>query len=278
MINRKIVSLRLNMGEFGNQRTYIPPLIFQADESRFATMSSGRCDGQDRYSMKIAVLSDHATIPTLASQFAAGYDLYSAYDYDVLPLSRQLCKTDIAVIVPTFTYGRIAPKSGLALHHGIDVFAGVIDEDYRGNVGVLLYNTSLWDTFRVRRGMAIAQLICECVKQPCIRVIDASQLSDRTELNMRMDAAWGSGISADRDREETPVSRYLIRDSTEFNAIENRWNQPTTSRWRHPETGEYVGVRGPQGSTFLRRRLFRGNDIDSSNDDRHDVSSNDSSD
>ena len=55
-------------------------------------------------------------------------------------LGKNLCKTDIQIEVPKGTYGRVAPRSGLAHKHFIDVGAGVIDEDYRGNVGVILFN------------------------------------------------------------------------------------------------------------------------------------------
>ena len=47
--------------------------------------------------------------------------------------------------VPHGTYGRVAPRSGLAAKHFIDTGAGVIDEDYRGNVMVLLFNHSNTD-------------------------------------------------------------------------------------------------------------------------------------
>ena len=49
-------------------------------------------------------------------------------------------KTGIAIHTPPGTYGRVAPRSGLAVNHFIDVGAGVIDEDYRGEVRVLLFN------------------------------------------------------------------------------------------------------------------------------------------
>ena len=49
-------------------------------------------------------------------------------------------KTDIQIALPSGCYGRVAPRSGLAAKHFIDVGAGVIDEDYRGNVGVVLFN------------------------------------------------------------------------------------------------------------------------------------------
>lgn len=50
--------------------------------------------------------------------------------------------TDLSIAVPLGTYGRVAPRSGLAVKHFIDVGAGVIDADYRGPVGVVLFNFS----------------------------------------------------------------------------------------------------------------------------------------
>ncbi|XP_055307202.1 deoxyuridine 5'-triphosphate nucleotidohydrolase-like [Sitodiplosis mosellana] len=69
-------------------------------------------------------------------------------------------KTDIQIEVPYGTYGRVASRSGLALKNFIDVGAGVIDQDYRGNVGVILFNHSN-ENFDVKKGDRIAQLICE---------------------------------------------------------------------------------------------------------------------
>ena len=61
---------------------------------------------------------------------AAGYDLYSAYDYDIPAHGKIVAKTDIQVGVPDGTYGRIAPRSGLAAKNFIDIGAGVVDHDY----------------------------------------------------------------------------------------------------------------------------------------------------
>lgn len=70
--------------------------------------------------------------------------------------------TDISIAVPANTYGRVAPRSGLASKHSIDVGAGVIDADYRGPVKVLLFNLSEVD-FEVKVGERVAQLIIERV-------------------------------------------------------------------------------------------------------------------
>ena len=64
--------------------------------------------------------------------------------------------------MPAGTYGRVAPRSGLASKHGIDVGAGVIDADYRGPVKVLLFNLSGTE-FAVNAGDRVAQLIIERV-------------------------------------------------------------------------------------------------------------------
>jgi len=96
--------------------------------------------------LQVAKLGDNATIPTQGSDLAAGYDLYSAYDYQIKPKNKCLIKTDIQICPPRGTYGRIAPRSSLALHH-LDVGAGVIDEDYRGNICVILFNHSNQDFY-----------------------------------------------------------------------------------------------------------------------------------
>lgn len=73
--------------------------------------------------------------------------------------------TDLQIEVPEGCYGRIAPRSKLAYKHGIHVGAGVIDSDYRGNVGILLLNSGSQDFF-VNEGDRIAQLICEKIETP----------------------------------------------------------------------------------------------------------------
>jgi dUTP pyrophosphatase len=75
--------------------------------------------------------------------------------------------TDLQIHVPEGFYGRIAPRSGLALHHHIDIGAGVIDENYRGNVAVILFNHSD-KLFVINRGDRVAQLICEKVYYPVL--------------------------------------------------------------------------------------------------------------
>jgi dUTP pyrophosphatase len=111
--------------------------------------------------ISIQKLSKNAVLPTQNSVYDAGYDLYAAEYGSTPPLSRLLVKTDIAVAIPEGFYGRVAPRSGLAYKNGIDVLAGVIDATYRGNIGVILYNTSKETHFEFKAGDRIAQLIIE---------------------------------------------------------------------------------------------------------------------
>ncbi|KIR41183.1 deoxyuridine 5'-triphosphate nucleotidohydrolase [Cryptococcus deuterogattii 99/473] len=87
-------------------------------------------------------LSSSATIPTRGSPLSAGYDLYSAEETVVPARGKALIDSGLSIAVPEGTYGRVAPRSGLASKHSIDTGAGVIDADYRGPVKVLLFNYS----------------------------------------------------------------------------------------------------------------------------------------
>ncbi|MBN3296330.1 DUT protein, partial [Amia calva] len=127
--------------------------------------------------LRFAKLSENATPPTKGSSKAAGYDLYSAYDYTIPAMDKAIVKTDIQIAVPSGCYGRVAPRSGLAAKHFIDVGAGVVDEDYRGNVGVVLFNFSK-ETFEVKKGDRVAQLICERISYP---ELEQHETLDETE-------------------------------------------------------------------------------------------------
>jgi dUTP pyrophosphatase len=111
--------------------------------------------------INIKKLSENATIPTRGTGFAAGYDLYAAEDTVICCGGRKLVKTNISMEITPGYYGRIAPRSGLAYKNGIDILAGVIDSDYRGDIGVILYNTDKNLEFTVKKGDRIAQIIFE---------------------------------------------------------------------------------------------------------------------
>lgn len=103
---------------------------------------------------------EESFIPIKNSNGEAGYDLFTIESYSLSPLERKCFKTGISVAMPIGIYGRVAPRSGLALKKGIDVMAGVIDPTYRGEIGVVLINLS--DTnAEIKKGDRIAQIIFE---------------------------------------------------------------------------------------------------------------------
>ena len=128
--------------------------------------------------LSIKLLTEHATIPTRGSQQAAGLDLYSAYDLEIEPHGKAIIKTDIAMVIPFTYYGRIAPRSGMSWKNHTDIGAGVIDSDYRGNIGVVMFNHSNVK-LNIKRGDRVAQLILEKICYPTINIIDSLSTTER---------------------------------------------------------------------------------------------------
>lgn len=107
----------------------------------------------------------HATdlpLPAYATEGSAGIDLLAATDgeIEIRPGERKAVPCGIAMALPGGFEAQIRPRSGLALHHGITLLnsPGTIDSDYRGEVKAIIVNLGQ-ETFRVLRGMKIAQMI-----------------------------------------------------------------------------------------------------------------------
>lgn len=108
-------------------------------------------------------LRDDAIIPSKATPGSIGLDLYSVESYVVFPGQRLVVSTGVSVDIPQGAgiYGRIAPRSGLAVKHGLDVGAGVIDPGDTSEIRVVLFNHDDHRPFVIRPGYRIAQLIFE---------------------------------------------------------------------------------------------------------------------
>ena len=103
----------------------------------------------------------------------------------ISPVSQGQVATGLSVAFPPGTYGRVAPRSGLTIKHRINVGAGVIDPDYRGEVIVVLENMGT-EPFRISVGDRIAQLVVEKCSSCQLEVVDT--LDDTT----RQDGGFGS--------------------------------------------------------------------------------------
>jgi dUTP pyrophosphatase len=130
----------------------------------------------DLHSLPVRLLSPTAQTPKRGSDQAVGYDLRAdlgGSGQRILGVGMRLAyQTGIAVAIPPGFYGRVAPRSGLAYNFGIDVLAGVIDPDYRGEIKVILLNTGN-EPFVVAHGDRIAQLIIERCVTPSITVVES---------------------------------------------------------------------------------------------------------
>jgi dUTP pyrophosphatase len=142
--------------------------------------------------MEVVRLQPTATLPSRGSADAAGFDLYSVDHYVVFPGQRVVVSTGIGLQkLPDGTYGRIAPRSGLAVKHGLDTLAGVVDPDYRGEIKVVLLNTDMRVPFVIKPGYRIAQLILEKYE-----VVDIVEVAETVVDTSRGDAGFGStGVS-----------------------------------------------------------------------------------
>src|ERR1700741_4074331 len=116
-------------------------------------------------SLRFKQLDERAVLPRRGSVLAAGLDVCSIEDLRIEPKQRAIARTGLAVAIPAGFYGRVAPRSGLAAKNGLDVLAGVIDSDYRGEIVCVLYNTGD-ETIKLSGGSKICQLIIEQIITP----------------------------------------------------------------------------------------------------------------
>jgi dUTP pyrophosphatase len=134
-------------------------------------------------SLEILVTKLHpsAIIPTYAKPGDAGADLYAIEEKTLKPGERALVKTGIAIALPEGYVGLVHPRSGLALKNGISVVnsPGTIDSGYRGEIGVVLINHDLNESFSVKVGDRIAQLVIQKFETAIFKTVSQLPPSER---------------------------------------------------------------------------------------------------
>jgi dUTP pyrophosphatase len=110
-------------------------------------------------------LHPDARLPSRGSAGAAGLDLCAIERVTLAAGARAAVRTGLAVAIPEGFYGRVAPRSGLAVRHGVDVLAGVVDSDYRGEILCALVNHGS-EPFQIEPGARVAQLVVEAIASP----------------------------------------------------------------------------------------------------------------
>lgn len=128
----------------------------------------------------IKKLVKDAVLPKYAKEGDAGADIYSIEKVIIPAMGRALVKTGISIELPKNTEAQIRSRSGLALKSGIFVLnsPGTIDEGYRGEVGVILFNTTNKD-FVVEKHERIAQMVIKKVYPSRFFEVDELTNSDR---------------------------------------------------------------------------------------------------
>lgn len=135
--------------------------------------------------LQIKKLVPEAVTPAYAHPGDAGLDLCAAEAVVIPARSRERVRTGLALAIPPESVGLVWDKSGLAYNQGITCLAGVVDAGYRGEVLVVLYNTTDSD-WSVAQGQKIAQLLIQPIERPTIAVVD--ELSETA----RGDGGFGS--------------------------------------------------------------------------------------
>tara|TARA_R110002153_G_scaffold183987_5_gene337208 strand:- start:264 stop:689 length:426 start_codon:yes stop_codon:yes gene_type:complete len=130
--------------------------------------------------LRVKRLNDDATLPTRGSSGAVGYDLACIEDFVLDTQSHLLVPTGLGFQLPNGVYGRVAPRSGLTVKHGVHIGAGVIDPDYMGEVKVAMFNLGL-EPVEFKKGDRIAQLILERCEVPDVLEVDILVSTSRGE-------------------------------------------------------------------------------------------------
>lgn len=130
--------------------------------------------------LKFKRIHQDATIPAYAHPSDAGMDVRSVEDIVIPARGRALVHTGLVMLLPPGYEAQVRPRSGLALKNGITVLntPGTIDSGYRGEVGVILFNSSD-EPFKVAKGDKVAQIVIAPVTQPEIAETDEIDSTDR---------------------------------------------------------------------------------------------------
>jgi dUTP pyrophosphatase len=129
--------------------------------------------------LRVVRVHPEAVLPERKTNQSAGYDIASIEEVEIPPRMHRLVRTGIAFTVPEGTYGQLAPRSGLSCK-GCTVGAGVIDQDYTGEVRVLLFNLSA-SPIILQKADRIAQLIIKPIATPSVVEVQTLQETERGE-------------------------------------------------------------------------------------------------
>jgi dUTP pyrophosphatase len=133
--------------------------------------------------IKIKLLDKTIPAPSYAHSGDAGLDLCSTVDCDLKPFDRKKIPTGIKVSIPQGYAGFIQPRSGIAYKNGIGLVnsPGLIDSGYRGEICAILINYDTENTFKIKKGDKICQMVIKKVEEVDLEVVEELDSTHRGE-------------------------------------------------------------------------------------------------
>lgn len=138
--------------------------------------------------MQIKLLSPLAKVPQ-KDYGNAGYDLFAIENVVIKPNQRALVKTGISISIPNGYYGHISDRSGMAYKKGAHCLGKIIDPNYTGEIGVIIYNTDANNDIVIYSGDRPAQIVFKKYEEISFEIV-----SELTATN-RGDKGYGSSGS-----------------------------------------------------------------------------------
>ena len=138
--------------------------------------------------LKVKSINDDAVIPQYQNPGDAGFDFHACEDAEILPNQTNVVGTGLKFAIPEGYAMKIVPRSGMSLKTPIRIAnsPGTIDSGYRGEVGILVHNTSVHDIVKIEKGDRIAQGVM--VEVPKANFIEVNDLSE----TVRGEGGFGS--------------------------------------------------------------------------------------
>lgn len=169
--------------------------------------------------LKIKKTDKNAIIPTRGTKYSAGYDLYSCEEGVIEANNMGKINIGLSLIIPNNFYGRIAPRSGLTLKNKLNVGAGVVDSDYRGNISVILFNHSN-ENFEYKIGDRVAQLIIEK-----IALLDIEEINELDKTDRGENGFGSTGVSLCLEREENDKEQNELFENSSEESFEGSYKE-----------------------------------------------------
>ncbi|MEO5981967.1 MAG: dUTP diphosphatase [Pedococcus sp.] len=157
--------------------------------------------GPIRVPLPLRRLDPDLPMPSYAHPGDAGADLRAATDVTLAPGERALVPTGVALALPDGYVALVHPRSGLAARHGITIVnaPGTVDAGYRGEILVNLVNLDPRETFTVRRGDRIAQLVVQQVAVAEFFEVDSLEETSRGDTGHGASGGFGNHTHTTKD-------------------------------------------------------------------------------